>query len=152
MTAVTVFTCCVEAIRRGELIRRESNTDKEFHFQNWFRARLEETGLDYEPGGRNSYPDFRIVAQAEGYELKGLAYPGRDASFDGNSQVPTGHHNGRTVYYVFGRYPKQPDGNTYPVMDFVLCHGDFLNASHDYRHKNKSVKGFGSYGDILIRD
>lgn len=34
----------------------------------------------------------------------------------------------------------------------MLCHGDFLNADHEYVHKNKSVKGFGSYGDIMIRD
>lgn len=34
----------------------------------------------------------------------------------------------------------------------MVCHGDFLNADHDYVHKNKSVKGFGSYGDIMIRD
>jgi hypothetical protein len=40
----------------------------------------------------------------------------------------------------------------YPVVDFVLCHGDFLNADHNYVHKNKSVKGFGTYGDIMIRD
>ncbi len=38
------------------------------------------------------------------------------------------------------------------MLDLVVCHGDFLNANHDYVHKNKSVKGFGSYGDILIRD
>jgi hypothetical protein len=34
----------------------------------------------------------------------------------------------------------------------VLCHGDFLNADHDYVHQNKNVKGFGSYGDMMIRD
>jgi hypothetical protein len=34
----------------------------------------------------------------------------------------------------------------------VVCHGDFLNVNHEYEHQNKSVKGFGSYGDILIRD
>jgi hypothetical protein len=152
LTAPTIFRHCVEAIRNNELIRRESSTDKEFHFQNWFARRLEETGLKFEAGGRNSYPDFRLVAHTEGFELKGLAYPGRDASFDGNSQVPSGYHNGRTVYYVFGRYPKAPDGNAYPVMDLVVCHGDFLNADHDYVHKNRNVKGFGSYGDILIRD
>src|SRR5439155_9704510 len=39
-----------------------------------------------------------------------------------------------------------------PVLDLVVCHGDFLNADHDYVHKNKNVKGFGSYGDIMIRD
>lgn len=152
MTVVAVFTQCVKAIRKNVFIERVSASDKEFHFQNWFRARLNEVGKNFEIGGRNSYPDFRIVAIADGYELKGLAYPGRDASFDSNSQVPTGLHNGRTVYYVFGRYPKKPDGNSYPVIDLVCCHGDFLNANHEYVHKNKSVKGFGSYGDVLIRD
>lgn len=81
-----------------------------------------------------------------------MAYPGRDASFDSNSQVPTGFHNGRSIYYVFGRYPKNPDGNEYPVLDLVISHGDFLNADHNYVHDNKSIKSFGSYGDILIRD
>ncbi len=38
------------------------------------------------------------------------------------------------------------------MLDLVICHGDFLNADHEYTHGNKSVKGFGSYGDILIRD
>ena len=152
MPAQDIFKVCVEAIRSGELIHRVSSTDKEFHFQNWFKARLEYAGQNFEIGGRNSYPDFRMVATTDGYELKGLAYPGRDASFDSNSQVPTGSHNGRAIYYVFGRYPKQPDGNAYPVLDLVVCHGDFLNADHDYIHHNKSVKGFGSYGDLLIRD
>jgi hypothetical protein len=93
-----------------------------------------------------------MVRTTEGYELKGLAYPGRDANFDSNSQVPAGIHNGRTIYYVFGRYPKNPDGNSYPVLDLVICHGSFLNADHEYTHENKSVRGFGSYGDIFIRD
>ncbi|MDQ3345019.1 MAG: hypothetical protein M3473_01780 [Chloroflexota bacterium] len=96
-------------------------------------------GEPVEVGGRNSYPDFRMVRETEGYELKGLAYPGRDATFDSNSQIPTGLHNGRTIYYVFGRYPKQPDGNEYPVLDLVICHGDFLNVTRDYEHQNKSV-------------
>jgi len=151
-TVVPIFIRCVEAIRAGALIVRESSKDKEFHFQNWFADRLRETLLNFDQGGRNSYPDFTLVKFTEGFELKGLAYPGRDASFDSNSQVPTGFHNGRDIYYVFGRYPKSPDGDQYPVLDLVACHGDFLNADHDYVHENKSVKGFGSYGDILIRD
>lgn len=61
---------------------------------------------------------------------------------------------------MFGRYPadlllypKQSSGRRqYPVVDLVICHGDFLNADHNYVHKNKSVKGFGTYGDIMIRD
>lgn len=147
-----VFERCVVAIRDGVLIERHSRTDKEFHFQDWFKSRLVELSHPFEDGGRNSYPDFRMVQQTEGFELKGLAYPGRDASFDSNSQIPTGFHNGRNIYYVFGRYPKQPDGDSYPVVDLVVCHGDFLNADHDYVHKNKNVKGFGSYGDLMIRD
>lgn len=151
-TVYRVFSACVRAIQNGNLIVRESQKDKEFHFQNWFRERLVEMSLNFDVGGRNTYPDFSIVEVTEGYELKGLAYPGRDASFDSNSQIPMGRHNGRDIYYVFGRYPKDPDGNSYPVLDLVVCHGDFLNRESDYVHKNKSVKGFGTYGDILIRD
>ena len=90
MTAVVVFKACVEAMRKGTLIERVSATDKEFHFQNWFKKRLEKSGLHFERGGRNSYPDFRMVKTTDGFEIKGLAYPGRDASFDSNSQVPLG--------------------------------------------------------------
>jgi len=152
MTPFKVFAACVTAVHDGKLIARESSKDKEFHFQNWFKARLRETGLKFEVGGRNTYPDFRLVASTNGFEVKGLAYPGREANYDCNSQVPSGNHNGRTIFYIFGRYPTEPDGNSYPVLDFVVCHGDFLNADHDYVHKNKSVKGFGTYGDIMIRD
>ena len=151
-TVLVVFTRCVEAIRAGKLISRESRQDKEFHFQNWISARLRETKFHLETEGRNSYPDFRMVSFTEGYEVKGLAYPGRELNYDCNSQAPSGTHNGRTIFYLFGRYPAAPDGNKYPLLDMVICHGDFLNADHDYVHQNKSVKGFGSYGDILIRD
>jgi hypothetical protein len=150
--AAQLFLRMFQAHKNSQFIKRESPSDKEFHFQNWVKARLSETGLKFEQGGRNSYPDFRLVLVAEGFEVKGLAHPGRDATFDSNSQVPTGFHNGRTIFYVFGRYPKEPDGDEYPVEDLVVCHGDFLNADHDYEHKNKAVRGFGTYGDILIRD
>lgn len=150
--ASTIFKQCVRSIQDGELIEREGRKDKEFHFQNWFQKRLEALKLNFDSPGRNTYPDFRLVQHTEGYELKGLAYPGREADYDCNSQVPCGEHNGRQVYYVFGRYPVNPDGNSYPVLDFVICHGDFLNADNCYVHKNKSFRGFGSYGDILVRD
>lgn len=148
-----VFTLTSQAILDGVLIRQVSRTDKEFHFQNWFEARLDACAVHYDKGGRNTYPDFALVEFAEGFETKGLAYPGRESSYDCNSQAPTGFHNGRDIFYVFGRYPPAEDaGDEYPVIDIVLCHGDFLNADHEYRHKNKSVKGFGSYGDIMVRD
>jgi hypothetical protein len=155
-----VYAECVKAINDGDLIESISAKDKEFHFQNWFQKRLENLGLNYESSGRNTYPDFRMVKTTEGFEIKGLAWPGRERNYDCNSQVPTGFHNGRTIFYVFGRYPsdlseyKNYSGGRkkYPVIDMVICHGDFLNANHEYIHKNKSVKGFGSYGDIMIRD
>lgn len=149
---IDIFLTCDEAVRRGILIHRASRQDKEFHFQDWFRARLDGLGIPYDPPARNTYPDFRLVKLPEGYEVKGLAYPGREATYDSNSQVPSGFHNGRTIYYLFGRYPSDPGSDDYPVVDLVMCHGDFLNADHEYVHKNRSIKGFGSYGDIMIRD
>ena len=151
-TVVDVFLQCDAAVRRGQLVHRSNRRDKEFHFQNWFQARLDEIGLLYDPPSRNAYPDFRCVETLEAYEVKGLAYPGREATYDANSQMPSGHHNGRTVYYLFGRYPKDVDSDSYPVIDLVLFHGNLLNANHDYVHENKHVTGFGSYGDVMIRD
>src|SRR6266540_1357725 len=54
--------------------------------------------------------------------------------FDCNCQVPTGVHNGRTVFYVCGRYPDDVarTEKEYPLLDLVVCHGDFLNADHTY--------------------
>ena len=77
-TCFAVFNACVEAVTAGELIESVSARDKEFHFQNWFEARLDDLGVHFEIGGRNTYPDFSIVEYAEGYEVKGLAWP--DAS------------------------------------------------------------------------
>lgn len=159
-TCFQVFEECAKAIIDGELIESVSAKDKEFHFQNWFQKRLEQLPIHFEGSGRNTYPDFSLVEVAEGYEVKGLAWPGREKDYDCNSQTPTGQHNGRQVFYVFGRYPADLsvfrdaiNGRTqYPVVDLVLCHGDFLNADHNYIHKNRNVKGFGTYGDIMIRD
>jgi hypothetical protein len=159
-TRFDVFKECVRAVQAGELIESVSAKDKEFHFQNWFERRLNNLNFHFEGSGRNTYPDFSLVEIAEGFEIKGLAWPGRERDYDSNSQVPTGHHNGRQIYYVFGRYPADLSTHQnlgggrrqYPVVDLALCHGDFLNADHNYVHKNKSVKGFGTYGDIMIRD
>jgi hypothetical protein len=147
-----IFLECVRAIDASELISRVSSTDKEFSFQNWFANRLEALGLNFDEPSRNAYPDFRLVDFPVGFEIKGLGFPGREANYDCNSQVPSGMHNGRQIYYVFGRYPASTKEREYPVYDLVMCHGDFLNADHSYVHKNKNLKGFGSYGDIMIRD
>lgn len=150
-TCFAVFAECYRAIKAGVPIVRESARDKEFHFQNWFEARLAAMGLEYERRGRNTYPDFVLIDRPEGYEVKGLAYPGRELNYDSNSQVPTGRHSGRDIYYVFGRYPNDEE-REYEVIDLIICHGSFLNADEDYVHRNRHVKAFGSYGDIMIRD
>lgn len=159
-TCFDIFEQCVNAITSGELVESISAKDKEFHFQNWFQKRLKNLSCHFEGSGRNTYPDFSLVEYTEGYEIKGLAWPGRERNYDSNSQVPTGFHNGRQIFYVFGRYPADlseyadlgAGRRQYPIVDLVVCHGDFLNADHKYVHKNKSVKGFGTYGDIMIRD
>lgn len=151
-TCFDVFRECVNAMMNCQLVHRESAHDKEFHFQNWCQERLDFCKLNYDDPRRNSYPDFTLVNYPEGYEIKGLEYPGREADFDANSNVPTGVHNGRTIFYIFGRYPKARGELEYPLTDLIICHGDFLNADHDYVHKNRHVKGFGTYGDIMIRD
>ena len=147
-----VFLECTRAVESGDLIRRVSSTDKEYSFQNWFESRLSALGLDFDEPSRNAYPDFRLVHHPIGFEIKGLGFPGREANYDCNSQVPSGMHHGRTIYYVFGRYPSNTRDTDYPVYDLVMCHGDFLNADHNYTHENKNLKGFGSYGDLMIRD
>lgn len=152
MTAsLDIFAECYRAIKSGVLIVRESARDKEFHFQNWVGERLSEAGLTFEVRGRNAYPDFVLVDRPEGYEVKGLAHPGREMNYDANSQIPTGKHSGRDIFYVFGRYPSS-DEREFEVIDLTIAHGSFLNADEDYVHKNQHVKAFGSYGDIMIRD
>jgi len=147
-----MLIACETAINDGKLIERQSRRDKEFPFQNWFKARLEERKIDFDEPGRNMYPDFRLVHIPLGYELKGLGYPGRVNDYDCNSQIPHGVYRGREIIYVFGRYPANPSENRYGVYDLVLCHGSFLNADNSYVHKNKSVRGMGSFGDVLLRD
>lgn len=151
-TCFEVFRQCVLAMQGQTLVHRDSAHDKEFHFQNWCQDRIEATSFNCDEPRRNSYPDFTLVDYPEGYEIKGLEYPGREADFDANSNVPCGIHNGRTIFYIFGRYPEMRENLEFPLTDLVICHGDLLNADHEYVHKNKHVKGFGTYGDIMIRD
>ena len=61
-----VFAQCVNDVRRGVLIVRPSSTDKEFHFQNWFKNRLDTVGHLHDSRGRNSYPDFVLVNSPKG--------------------------------------------------------------------------------------
>lgn len=153
---VDVFCVCVKAMNDVELLQRAKD-DKEYHFQKWFAARLDGESIAYDRLKRNSYPDFVLPSPAEGYEVKGVESGGRSnrgsRDFDCNSQVPKGRFNERDIYYVFGRYPTWQQGTSrYPITDLVICHGDFLNADRGPIPSNQSLKVYGSYGDILVRD
>ena len=71
-TVADIFLQCDQAVRQGQLIHRTNRVDKEFHFQDWFQARLDEIQVTYDPPARNSYPDFRLVHSPVGYEVKAL--------------------------------------------------------------------------------
>ncbi len=134
----------------GNLMTRRSRSDKEFFFQDWIKTRLEElVGDHFSDVGRNGYPDFVLSDHAEGYELKGLALPGRK-TIDSNSRYPKAIYRGREIYYVFGRYPTTTDLQL-PLSDLLICHASFINA-HVEEPVNKSFLGYGSYGDLLVRD
>jgi hypothetical protein len=146
------FLQCEQAISEDVPIVRKSAQDKEFPAQNWVRDRLTNAGLGYVANGRNTYPDFLLLGDPpESFEVKSLAYPGRIPSFDANSQPPCGLHDGRTLFYIFVRYPKKGAG-TFPVHDLVICHGDFIDPTRGYVHRNDNVPNFGAYGDVMIRD
>jgi hypothetical protein len=150
--AIKLFLSCERAVTRGVLIERSSRREKEFAVQHWIRDRLDEAGIGYVENGRNKYPDFLLEGEpSEGIEIKGLAFPGREVDFDANSAAPAGEHQGRTIYYVFVRYPDTEE-NRYAVSDLVICHGDVMNPTRGYIHKNRSFRTFGGYGDIMIRD
>ncbi|MFK7601280.1 hypothetical protein ACI3L1_03610 [Deinococcus sp. SM5_A1] len=145
-----LFLACVAAMNGRELMQKRSASDKEFFFQDWMRRRLEEMATDrWSDVGRNGYPDFVLSDVAEGYELKGLALPGRK-TIDSNSRFPQPVHRGRQIYYVFGRYPQTPDLSL-GLSDLLICHASFINT-HGGDPKNRSFLGYGSYGDLLVRD
>jgi len=118
----------VNAVRQGELIESSHSKDKEYHFQDWFKKRLETENIFFNVLGRNKYPDFVLTQFRVGFEVKGLAWPGRERDYDCNSQVPSGFHNGQEIFYVFGRYPADRSEHhatdngriKYPVIDLVI--------------------------------
>jgi hypothetical protein len=154
LNASNFLVACDEAVTAGRLIRRLSQRDKEYAVQDWISDRLGECGVDYVQNGRNTYPDFWINQQGQhlvGIESKGLTFPGRARTFDGNSRLASGEHDGAPVYYAFARYPKTRNSE-YAVSDLVVFHSDLLNPPSEYTHENKNVPVFGGYADVMIRD
>ncbi|MGO9321308.1 MAG: hypothetical protein ACLQBY_10985, partial [Solirubrobacteraceae bacterium] len=146
-----LFIACVKDI--GAPVTFRSASDKEYGFQDWVRDRLVATGLGFQEGGRNGYPDLKLMDTPDGFEVKSLRHPGRVETMDTNSRPPGGFHDDREIYYVFGRYLRDPANSmSGQVRDLVLYHGDLVDPSRDYEHKNRSFKTFGRYGDVMIRD
>jgi hypothetical protein len=149
--AAQLFLACVKDI--GDPMTFRSPSDKEYGFQDWVRDRLAATGLGFQESGRNGYPDLKLTDTPDGFEVKSLRHPGRVETMDTNSQPPGGFHDGREIYYVFGRYLRDPANSlSGEVRDLVLYHGDLVDPTRDYEHKNRSFKTFGRYGDVMIRD
>lgn len=146
-----VFLSLAHGFHNDVPIVRANQQDKEYHFQNWVKRRIQAAGLAFQEQGRHGYPDFILEDHPCGFEVKGLAHPGRVADFDCNSQLPLAQHDGRSIFYIFGRYPQTTE-QEYAVFDLVLCSASFLNAETENTNTNQSFRGAGSYGDILIRD
>lgn len=128
---VDAFVACREATQRAVLIKRVSRLDKEFHFQRRVSERPEDAGFAHDATGCNPYPDFTLVHDSEGNEVKGLKRPGREASYDSNSQVCTGRHNESEIYYVFGRYRAGVDNLGHPVKDRPELVGELVSIEAD---------------------
>lgn len=169
--AVELFKQLAADVRARTPTVRDGTQDKEFHFQRWVGFALERLNCGA-PNTRNRYPDFVLDKSGEGFEVKGLEVnpdpappdrrPKRIATFDANSCPPSGLHVSPSglhvdlsIWYVFGRYYSPDDAKVIGhrgVLDLVLCHGSFLDARVDYEHHNTSFGGFGSYGDLRVRD
>ncbi len=156
--AVSIFLKMVQAVRRGVTMKPRSANDKEYFAQDWFADRLNAAGVTFQQQGRNSYPDYLIMAPkpAEGYEVKSLAFTGgrparRDIDF--NSTIPSGRKDGQDVFLVFFLYTGTGNDPRH-VHSFSLAHGDLINADHQVadEHINVAVHEFGSYGDGFIRN
>ncbi len=146
-----VFLECARAIDASQLITRVSSTDKEYSFQYWFLDRLKALGLNFDEPSRNAYPDFRLVDYPVGFEIKGLGFPGREANYDCNSQVPSGRHHGREIYYVFGRYPANSADKAYPVYDLDMVSHELKpslipNPSSGKKHPFKVFRAASANG------
>lgn len=148
-----VFLACDRAIAQGVALRPPDPGQSGSPFQNWFEDSLLHAELRSRSLGRNSWPDFVLLDHDEGYELKGLTVgnAGRWRDFDANSRSPKGVHDGRRIFYVFGRYPKRAAHERVALYDLVICDGSFLGREGQLVHKNTNVDGAGSYGDMLIR-
>lgn len=151
MRIADVFVACDTAVENRVPLRPPDPQSAGSPFQNWFEDSLGHAGISNHSLGSRQFPDFVLDNSPEGFELKGLVCPGREGTFDANSQLPKGEHEGNSIFYVFGRYPKDADKNRKGLADLLIVHGSLLSLDGQPIHKNTSILGGGSYGDILIR-
>lgn len=151
-----VFAALLHAVDVGIMIHRSDAADKEFPLQNFCKAAFDaDASLMIQQNSRNGFPDFLMEFCPEAYEIKGLEFPGRNATFDANSDMPQAISDGRELFYVFGRYSsKDSSGNAlvdFPLYDLVICPGSLFSIV-GCNYENSSLKDYGSYGDMMIRN
>ncbi len=139
---------------------KRSADDKEYFVQDWVAARSAEAGCRVEARGRNSYPDFWMSLDGStiGNEVKSLAHraTGRAArtDVDFNSTPPRPVAEGQDCFLTFVLYRHVSLDNPLEAIVTTICLADMavMNADADFVPLNLSVKGFGSYGDGIIRN
>lgn len=116
-------------------------------FSDWF-----EDGIPYtiKHLGANDHPD--AIIENVGFELKSISSNGQ---IQFNSTIPTGRFNHKGIvgecYYAIALYKK--DRTFGQLHDFTICYGDYFNFDHAFAHShmNSQEKGFGDYGDGVVR-
>ena len=84
-----IYKECVKAIHDGELIIQESQKDKEFHFQNWCQARLENVGVHFE-GTDWRFPGVKKIMMLTATSPQGSITEDIFSIFLGGTQVIQG--------------------------------------------------------------
>lgn len=154
-----LFSAVSAAHDEGVRAIKRSPEDKEYFIQDWVLKRLHTVGLDVRQSGRNSYPDFWFSDEdaTVGNEVKSLAHQmnGKPArtDLDFNSTSPKPVLNGVDCSLTFALYRAAASGSLeMNVTTVCVADAAFINDDATFEHVNASVKGFGSYGDALIRN
>jgi hypothetical protein len=137
MTAHTIFQQCVEAIRQGVLIERESAQTKSSISKIVSRSTHRDR-LNFEARRPKFLSRFSNGATTEGYEIKGLLIPAAMLRSIQTVRFLQALIMGEVFTMCLADTRRKPDGNRYPVLDLVICHGAFLNADHEYVHKTST--------------
>ena len=118
---IKVFRKCYEAIRGGKLIHRESRRDKEYHFQDWFRERLEEVGENFdEPAKQGDVAIFFVSGHGMNSASGGYYFVAYDTNTDKLS-------TSGVSWEIFDGALKNIKANVLLLAD--TCHSEFISGN-----------------------